>query len=170
MTQIVRVAVVVVAMCAAPVAQTRNPTGGGQEKTPPIRKPPSPTYPVPAAQTVDPALEQLVKQYETAFNKQDAKALAMLYTDNAVRLANQVLTGRAAIEGFYVTSFAGASKPSTLTVRVADIEMLTPDVAVMHGTYEVAGTSVTKGVYVATVVRQSGQWKMASLVPVPDTK
>jgi uncharacterized protein (TIGR02246 family) len=163
-------ALLLLALGASLVAQTRESVLDPQKQAPPRK--PSPTYPAPVAQTVDPALEQLPKQYEAAFNKQDAKALAMLYTDNAIRLGpnNQMLTGRAAIEGFYVSSLAGTSKPETLTTRVGRIEMLTPDVAVMEGRYEAAGTTVTTGIYVLTVVRQGGQWKLASVVPVPDAK
>ena len=57
-----------------------------QVKTPPGRKPPSPTYPTPAAQKSDPALEQLANDYEAAFNKADTKGIAALYTENALRV------------------------------------------------------------------------------------
>ena len=167
MKPIVSIAVAVLVAGAVLAAQT----GAAQVKTPPGRKPPSPTYPAPAARNVDPAAEQVIKQYEAAFNKQDAKALAALYVDNAARLGpdNQVLMGRTAIEGFYVSTFAG-TKPPTLTLRLGRTQMVTPDVAVTEGTFEAAGTTVTKGIYVVTLVRQSGQWKLASVVPVPDAR
>ena len=171
MKPIVPIAVVVFVTGAALAAIAREPASASQVKTPPGRKPPSPTYPAPAAQNVDPAAEQVVKQYETAFNQQDAKAIAALYADNAARLTptNQVLMGRTAIEGFYVSSFAG-TKPPALTLRPGRTQMVTPDMAVTEGTFEAAGTTVTKGIYVVTLVRQNGQWKIASAVPVPDAR
>lgn len=152
---------VVVAMFAAPVAQKPDP----QTKTLPPR---SPTYPTPAAQKSDSALDQIVKDYQAAFNKGDAKALAALYSENGVRLGlkNDVLHGRAAIEQFYVASFGG--KPGTLSVRPVWTPMITPDVAVLEVRYEMAGVTGIHGVYVMTVVRQGGQWRFASVVAVPD--
>jgi uncharacterized protein (TIGR02246 family) len=133
----------------------------------PVKAPRSPTYPVPAAQKSDPALEQLLKDYQAAFNKGDAKALAAFYTENAIRLGanSEVLYGRAAVEKFYAGSFAGT--PGALSVRPGRTEIITPDVAVLEGAYEVAGTTGLHGVYFLTVVRQNGQWRFASVVPVP---
>ena len=164
MKRMVRFAVVVLPISAVLAAQPPTP----QTKTPPVGNPPSPTYPTPAAQKSDPALDQIVKGYESAFNRGDAKALAALYADNAIRLGpkNEVLHGRAAIEQFYAGSLGG--KPGTLSVRPVRTQMIIPDVAVLEGRYEVAGTTGVHGVYVVTVVRQGGQWKFASVVAVPD--
>jgi uncharacterized protein (TIGR02246 family) len=155
----------VLAMCVALMTQALE----AQTKTPPSGKP-SPTYPAPVAQKSDPALEQLSKDFEAAFNKGDAKALAALYTADAFHLApnNQVLHGRAAIEKFYVTSFADATKPPTLSLQPGRTQMLTSDVALTEGTYELVGAAVTKAIYVLTMVRQGEQWRLASVVPVPD--
>jgi uncharacterized protein (TIGR02246 family) len=153
-----------VLVLSVPLAAQRSEA---QTKTPPK---PSPTYPAPAAQKVDPALEQLAKDYERAFNNGDVKALVALYTDGAFRLGpnNQVMQGRAAIQEFYTAGFSGATKPGTLTIRPGRTQMVTPDVAVLEGTYELAGTPVTRGIYILTTVRQGGQWKVASVAPVPD--
>ena len=111
-------------------------------------------------------MAQLTTDYESAFNKGDAKALAALYTADAIRLGlnNQILTGRAAIEQFYVASFAGAAKPSKLTIRPGRTQMLGPDVALTEGSYEL--TSGVRGVYVITAVQQGGRWRLAGVVPV----
>ena len=102
------------------------------EPKPSVTPPRSPTYPAPAAQKSDPAIDQLLRDYLSAFSKGDAKALAALYTEDAIRVGmnNQVLKGRAAIEQFYVASFAGGAKPPVLTVRAQSTRMVTPDVAV----------------------------------------
>ena len=139
-------------------------TGSLAAQTPdrqiPVTPPRSPTYPTPAPQTTDPALAQLTTDYESAFNKGDAKALAALYTADDIRLGlnNQILTGRAAIEQFYVASFAGAAKPPRLTIRPGRTQMLGPDVALTEGSYEL--TSGVRGVYVITAVRAG--WPLAT--------
>ena len=149
-------------MCPALLAQAPDP----QKKTLP---PKSPTYPTPAPQEKsEPGVEQLLRDYQAAFNRNDAKALAALYTDKAIRLGpnNEVLYGRAAIEKFYVGSFGGT--PGALSIRPGPTQMITADVAVLEGRYEVAGATGIHGAYFLTIVRQNGQWKLASVVPVPD--
>ena len=123
-----------------------------------------------AAQKADPGTDKLIQQYVAAFNQGDAKALAALYTADGFRLTpmNQVIAGRASIEQFYLATFA--SKPPALTVKPGRTQMLSADAAVTEGAYELASTPAARGVYVLTLVRQSGQWKLASVVPVPDTR
>lgn len=164
MTRLVSaIAAVVVAVLLVQNADAAPP-GGAQT---PATKRPSPTYPTPAPQKSDPA-EQLLSDYQTSFNKNDAKALAALYTENALRLGlnNEVLQGRAAIEQFYIRNFAGT--PGRLSIQTGRTQVITPDVAVLEGRYEVAGTTGIHGIYIVTAVRQNGRWKLASVVPVPD--
>ena len=132
-----------------------------------VVSPRSPTFPAAVAQKTDAGVEQLVKDYEAAFNKADAKALTALYTDDAIHLGddNRVISGRAAIEQFNRESLA--DKPPTLTVRPGAIRLITADVAVTEGTYEMADGE--RGVYVITALRQDRQWKLASVVAVPNT-
>jgi uncharacterized protein (TIGR02246 family) len=132
----------------------------------PARPPQSPTFPTPAPQNSSPDIEQLTRDYEAAFNKGDAKALAGLYTADALRLGlnNEMLRGRAAIEQFYVATVGGAATRK-LTIRPGRTQLLTADVALTEGTYQ-AGDGLS-GVYVITMVRQNGQWRLAAVVPVP---
>ena len=132
---------------------------------PPTRPTQSPTFPTPAAQNSGSEIERLTTGYEAAFNKGDAKALAALYAADAVRLGlnDERIWGRAAIEQFYVTT-VGATRPR-LTIRPGRTQLLSPDVAVTEGTYEVGDGG--SGVYVITAVRQDGEWRLAAVVPVP---
>jgi uncharacterized protein (TIGR02246 family) len=127
----------------------------------------SPTYPTPSPQQGDAGITQLLKDYEAAFNKADVKALTALYTDDAIQLGddNRVISGRAAIEQFNRESLA--DKPPTLTVRPGRTRLITGDVGVTEGTYELADGE--RGIYVITAVRHDGQWKLASVVAVPNT-
>jgi uncharacterized protein (TIGR02246 family) len=138
---------------------------------PPVTPPQSPTYPAPVAQSSDPALEQLAKDYETAFNKGDAKALAGLYAMDALRVTpmGQLLTGRLAIEQDYLTNLAGPFKGTKLLLHPGRTQALTADVALIEGTYEVTGGKApVKGRYLNTATKQGGRWRLASVVTVPE--
>lgn len=124
-----------------------------------------------SAQKPDAEMQKLTEQYAAAANKGDSKALAALYTADAVRLGpdGQVVTGQAAIEKQHATAFAGPQKGAKLTLRHGRTHTVTPDVAILEGTYESTGGAMSsKGRYVNTVVRQGGQWRLASVVAVPD--
>ena len=155
-----RLAVVlfVLSLGSSPVAQ--NPVG--QAPTPPR----SPTYPTPSPQASKTTVEQLIRDYETAFNSGDAKGLTALYSADAVRMADgRVVRGRAAIQQFYVQSVGGGKAPK-LTVRPGRSQMISDDVALLDGSYELSDG--TGGVYVITAVQEGGQWRLAAVVPVPD--
>ena len=132
---------------------------------------PSPTYPAAASHAPDAAIAQLAKSYESAFNKGDVKALVALYTGDAWRLTptGTFLSGKAAIEQDYTAAMAGPFKGSTLTLHPGKTQMVSADVALIEGTYEVATSGApAKGHYMNTIVRQSGQWRLAGVVTVPD--
>ncbi len=123
------------------------------------------------AQKPDAEIEALTRQYEQAFNKADAKALAALYTNDAIRLGpdGQLSTGRAMVEKNYVTAFSDGAKGAKLTLRPGRTQNVTSDVQVAEGTYQVTGGSNPgRGRYVNTLVRQNGQWRLASVVVVPE--
>jgi uncharacterized protein (TIGR02246 family) len=123
-----------------------------------------------AAQKADPDAQKLASQYEAAFNNADVKAVAALYTADAVRLGpdGQFITGRSAIEQSYVAGFAGPLKGAKLTLTPGHALTVTPDVKVIEGTFSVAAAMPIKGRYVNTIVRQSGQWRLASVTTRPD--
>ena len=124
------------------------------------------------AQKSDPAIDKLTKQYEAAFNKGDAKALAALYTADAFRVApnGQLVTGRDAIEKQLAEAMAGPAKGGKLTLHQGRVQMPQPDVALVEGTFEVAGAAnPLKGRYVNTLVREGGEWRLASVVTIPAT-
>jgi uncharacterized protein (TIGR02246 family) len=139
--------------------------------TPSVTPPRSPTYPAPVAQKSDPSLEQLARDYQTTFNKGDAKALAAFYATDALLVTptGQLLTGQAAIEQNYLTSLAGPLKGTKLLLHPGKTQTLTADVALIQGTYEVTGGPTTvKGCYLNTVVKRAGQWRLAGVVTVPE--
>jgi uncharacterized protein (TIGR02246 family) len=126
---------------------------------------------VASAQKVDPDSQKLADQYQAAFNAGDAKGVGAFYTADATRLGpdGAMLKGRQAIEKSYVDGFAGPLKGAKLTLQQGATQVVTPDVKIMEGRYSTTGGGVpAKGRYVNTVVRQGGQWLLASVVTVPD--
>jgi uncharacterized protein (TIGR02246 family) len=126
------------------------------------------------AQQADPDLQKLVDQYQQAFNKGDANAIAAVYTTDALRIGSdgQLLTGRDAIHKAYEREFAGPLKGGKLTIRPGRTVNVSQDVRVQEGTAEVSGTSAgpMRSRYLNTFVRQGGQWRAASVTIVPETQ
>ena len=123
------------------------------------------------AQKVDPEIQKLGDQYQAAFNKGDGKALSQLFAENAMMInaAGQLVKGRAAIEKDSSTAFSGILKGAKLTIQLGSSQSVAGDVALNEGTFEIAGGKAPlKGRYLNTLVRQSGQWRLASVVVVPE--
>jgi len=125
-----------------------------------------------SAQNKDGDVQKVLDQYQAAFNNADPKAIGALYTADAIRVGpdGQLLSGRAAIEQSYLEAFAGPLKGSTLTIQSGRIQTVTADVKLIEGRFSAGGSgSPTTGRYVNTLVRQGGQWLLASVVTIPDT-
>lgn len=109
---------------------------------------------------------EVVKQYVDAYNKGDARELGALFTRNALRLGSdgRVFAGRAEIEQDAVAALAGPRKGSKAVIRVGRTELITPEVAVIEGAFEVTGlSSPVTGRYIMTALRENGRWRIASL-------
>jgi uncharacterized protein (TIGR02246 family) len=124
-----------------------------------------------SAQNTNPDIQKLGDQYQAAFNKGDAKALSQLFAENGMMInaAGQLLKGRAAIEKDGSTAFDGILKGAKLTIHPGSSQSVAGDVALAEGTFEiVGGKAPLKGRYMNTLVRQGGQWRLASVVVVPE--
>lgn len=101
--------------------------------------------------------------YTAAFNKQDAKALAALWSPEAVYtnpLTGEQVVGRPAIEKQFATIFAGLKKPK-LVVKIESIQFISPNVAVERGTANVVGPDnkePSETNYTAVHVKREGKW------------
>jgi len=126
-----------------------------------------------SARQSDPDLDPMLEQYQSAWNKGDGKSLAALYSQDAVRMqpTGAPLMGRAAIEAFFVQGFAGPMKGTKLSLKAGRTQRVNADVRIQEGTYEVTGGTGApqRGRFLNTVLREGGQWKLASVAPVPDT-
>jgi uncharacterized protein (TIGR02246 family) len=125
------------------------------------------------AQQPDAGVAELLERYQSAWNKGDAKALAALYTEKAIRIAGyaEPLAGRASIEQSFAKNFAGPWKGTTLTIRPERTEALAPDARLQEGTYQLTGlgSEPQRGRYLNTLVREAGQWKHAGVALIPFT-
>ncbi len=134
------------------------------------------------AQSKDPALDKLVADWSAAFGRGDAKALASLYTDNAIRVSPDggTVLGRAAIEKEFAGYFAGPWKGATIKILVGSVQALGPETSVSEGTYEVTPKGPdgkpmppVKGSYLNTIVKKNGAWVLSSnaaVLPAPPAK
>jgi uncharacterized protein (TIGR02246 family) len=101
---------------------------------------------------------------DAAWNKGDAKVFAATYVEDGTLTipAGVVLKGRAEIERFFSTQFAGPLKGTTHTHIRTSIHFIRPDVAVGDGTSEVVGIKgprpTAKAMYTAVYVKVKGRW------------
>jgi uncharacterized protein (TIGR02246 family) len=134
------------------------------------------------AQTKDPAVDKLVADWTAAFTHGDAKTLANLYTENAIRVTPDggTVQGRPAIEKEFAGYFAGPWKGATIKITIGSVQTLGPDISAAEGTYEVTpkgpdGKALppVKGSYLNTMAKKNGAWVLSSnaaVLPAPPTK
>src|SRR5262245_23711127 len=111
------------------------------------------------------AIRKGAREFEAAFNKGDAKAIAALWTENGEYREpdGATLLGRAAIEKAY-TEFFKANTGAKVEVLVKSVRFPAKDMAVeeglvrrSHGPRDLPSSTA----YVAVHIREGGQWKIA---------
>lgn len=121
-------------------------------------------------------LRRLLNAYTQAWAKGDAKTIAALYTNEAIRIGEdgRVAVGRAAIEKALTVSLARPYRGTKLGFTPGQTARVSQDVYVSEGTYAFAGGltpagTPTRGRYLNTLVRVSGKWLIAStsFIPAP---
>ncbi len=108
------------------------------------------------------AIRKAGTTYVEAFNNQDAKSIAALWTPDAVYMnpkTGEAVTGRNDIEQQLVGIFA-ESKDTKLEVNVNSIRFVSPSVAVEEGTASVLrpGVEPDVTVYSAVYIKSGGSW------------
>jgi ketosteroid isomerase-like protein len=115
-------------------------------------------------------MDEFVKKFETGYNKNDDKALKLLYTDNAVRIDadGTVTTGSENIRLSFIQSWAGTKL--ALSIKQKKTEKQADGTVIASGTYFVSGTTTAgeniyaDGAYTNTMVKENGQWKISKSV------
>jgi len=110
----------------------------------------------------DASIRKAVEAYVVAFNKRDAKALAALWSPEAVYtnpLSGEEVVGRDAIEKQFVGVFAEL-KEAKLEVNTLSIGFVSPNVAVEQGTAKVIVPEETPELtqYSAVYVKRGEEW------------
>src|SRR5262249_14867780 len=105
--------------------------------------------------------------FVAAFNKGDARALAAFWTSEGdyVDQDGRRLKGRKAIEEA-MRGFFAENKGAKLRINIASVRVVTPELAIEDGTTDVIpadGTPPTRARYTIVHVKQSGEWRLASV-------
>jgi len=100
--------------------------------------------------------------FVAAYNGRDAKALAVLWSPEAVYmdpLTGEQSVGRAAIEGQFADAFADRGE-ARLVVDVKSIEFVSPSVAIERGSAQVVrpGEEPLDSDFTAVLVKRDGRW------------
>ena len=108
------------------------------------------------------AIRKTVESYVAAFNKADAQALAEHWSETAVytnRLTGEEAVGRAAIAEQFAAIFQ-EKKDLKLEVAIESIRLLSPNVAVEHGTAKLLAPEgePEEIKYTAIYIKQGDQW------------
>lgn len=108
------------------------------------------------------AIRKSVESYVAAFNKADAKALAAMWSPDAVYtnpVSGEQVVGREEIEKQFAGIFA-AAKSIKLEAKSESVRFVSPNVAVEQGTAKVVRPDQTpeESEYTAVYVKRDGQW------------
>ncbi|MCI0661786.1 MAG: SgcJ/EcaC family oxidoreductase, partial [Acidobacteria bacterium] len=82
------------------------------------------------------AIRKWMGEYTSAWNKHDAKKLALLYREDADFIGGSggVFRGRPQIERLMTEEFSGVLKEWEMRSVIEDIRFIKPDVAIVNGT------------------------------------
>jgi uncharacterized protein (TIGR02246 family) len=112
------------------------------------------------------AITQLDKDYEAAYNRGEANAVAAFYTNDAeyVDEGGNVVSGRDTIEMLLAEEFA-TNPGAKLQIVPEGVRVLSPDVLVEKGWAAIASTDGSQGAsrYVAVYLKRAGNWKIGQL-------
>jgi uncharacterized protein (TIGR02246 family) len=125
----------------------------------------------PAPSADEAAIRAVDEAFVRNYNKDDSKALAAMFTDDAevVEADGARYQGRDLVERSFSETFA-ASKGARIALEVGAIRFLTPEVAKEEGrsiVTPVKGVPVSR-FYTVLFVKRDGRWLMASVREEPD--
>ena len=123
---------------------------------------------VSAQAPTDGELRRLADSYAMAWSKGDAKALAGLYTTDAVRVGvdGRVSVGRKAIEQVMTETLTGPYRGTKIGFVEGQTTRAAQDAYVSEGSFQVSGGMPpvefpNRGRYMNTLVRLNGRWLIA---------
>jgi uncharacterized protein (TIGR02246 family) len=118
-------------------------------------------------------LRQSATEFVTAYNKKDAAAVAMLFTEQGeIIVADDLTAGRKEIQARYEAIFQ--EDPRQIAIEVEDVRIVAPTVAIEDGVYHISfpgdETKPPRSTsYTAVMVKNAqGKWQIASCRDVAD--
>ena len=107
-------------------------------------------------------IRQAVVAYVEAFNKHDAKALASLWSPEAVytiRTSGDQVVGRVAMEQEFAAIFS-ENENIRLEATTSSVQFVSPNIAVEHGTARILRSEAVpeQTTYTAVYMKRDGQW------------
>lgn len=115
-------------------------------------------------------IDRLATQWADAWNSQDIKAIAGLYTFDAdyIAFTGEAFKGREAIEQTFAELSSGIFKGTKITIEMTGIHFIKPDLAVGDSSWaltdlpETEGETPTTGTSTVVVTKQDDQWLIAA--------
>jgi uncharacterized protein (TIGR02246 family) len=152
MRPVITVAIIALALTGPAIAQTPAPAGGDEA-----------------------AIRRILQDHDEARNRSDWKAMGQLFVDDAEQLTStgEWRKGRAEIEKGVAQRMATVYKGGKYLTKIETVRMLTPSVALVDGTFEIAniaGGASRRGHTTYILVKSDDRWRIAaarSMVPTP---
>ncbi len=114
----------------------------------------------------DAAIHQVVKNYLEAREHNDPKAVAALFTSDADQLVSSGEWRKGRDDLVKGTLASSKNTGGTRTINVKNIRLVTPDVAIADGAYELSGLKggTTRNMWSTFVMkREAGGWLIAAI-------
>lgn len=121
-------------------------------------------------ETADKVAEKITHQFIHSWNKHDMKALASIFAEDAnfVNVVGMWWKSREEIQKAHEFSHGNMFKDSHLTGKPASVQLLRPDVAVIHMTWELEGMRTPggkpvpkrQGIMIFVAVRTGDVWQV----------
>lgn len=127
-------------------------------------------------------IRKVLADFIEAWNKQDVKAFARVFADDAdfTNVPGATLHGRPEIEKFYAPLFAARYKGSNQKITRAAITFIKADVAVVDAWWEMTGAKgpagqdikLSKGLLTFVMIKDGDRWQIAVThnVDLPDAQ
>jgi uncharacterized protein (TIGR02246 family) len=117
------------------------------------------------------AVEQLARDYEEAWARNDAAGAAQIYLEDGAHRGpdGRLGSGRAEIARVLEEGFAGPFKDSRIRLTQEETRFPTADVAAGRGSFQIEGGQAMEGgqarpaetgYYMIVAVRRDGQWRL----------
>lgn len=125
-------------------------------------------------------IRQRYEQFTAAFNRHDTDAMAAMWTVQGDHYEpdGSFAEGREAVQNLFAQEHAGPFKDARIDLSIDTVWMITPNVALVNGFYQVSGVrdlqgneiAMRKGHLTSVLLGKDGQWFVAAsraALPVP---